>query len=514
MKFIQSYRKWVVLMLVMGMATACNDHLNDPLENQVVVADNTSSITIDGLIKGAYAKFYDFQWEVYPLLSVRGDDVNAAGDQAPLFDADRYTYNNSTWMGNAVWQDLYNDIITFNYSAKNIEKLNASAANPALGNQYIAEIKVMRAFELLQIARLWGNVLAPTVTTLDEVYSVPVSTHEEVMKHISDQMDEAIPQLPNSRPNQRTDIRGGITKYTALAVKAWANLEIKNYPAVAESTGAIIQSGLFSLEGDYYNLFKIPGKLSNENVLELQYSDFGQGSGASSNYLYAFFGPNAWTPAVAGSGGGWGFWEPTFKYVKFMLDRGENKRLTTSVLFTIDGMNRFKTQYPAYDPLPAYITNVTADGDQIGEKSGKAEARALFSSGKHYLPSTQLIPGRTGYGSNNNFRCIRYAGILLMHAEALTSGATSAVMSADAAVNLVRNRAGLSSITGVTIDNVLDEKFAELAMEWGTRFEDLVRHNKTTELSDNLRTYTDKARFLPYPQAQVDVLPQLAKTGN
>jgi hypothetical protein len=513
MKFIQRYKKWTAIMLLMVTVTACDDLLNEPLERQVIAEDDTQSVTIDGLILGAYAKFYDFGWEVYPILAVRGDDVNAAGDQAPLTDADRFTYNNSTWMGNSVWQGLYSDVVIFNDMMEDIAFLNQTSSSPAIGEQYIAEIKVMRAFELLQISRTWGDVLAPEVTKLDQMIDVPVLTHQEVMQHISDEMDEAIPFLPNLHPNQRTDIPGGITRYTALAVKAWANLEMENYAGVAEATGAIISSNLFSLEPDYYNLFKIPGKLNDENVLELQYSDFGQGSGAQSSYLYAFFGPNAWVPAVAGSGGGWGFWEPTTKYIKFMLDRGEEKRLTTNVLFTVDGINRLEAD-PAYNPLPAFITNVTPDGDWIGDPDGATEARAVYSSGKHYTPSTQLTPGRTDYGTNNNFRVIRYANILLMHAEALTSGASSSVMTADAAVNLVRVRAGLAPIAGVTIDDVLDEKYAELAMEWGTRFEDLIRHNRTSELSDDVRTYTDADRFLPYPQAQVDVLPQLAAIVN
>jgi hypothetical protein len=98
---------------------------------------------------------------------------------------------------------------------------------------------------------------------------------------------------------------------------------LKNYQAVADATGEIISSGKFQLMADYYNLFKIPGKLANENLLELQYSDFGQSSGTRTRYLWDFFGPSSWTPAVAGAGGGWGFWEPSTKYIKFMLDRGE-----------------------------------------------------------------------------------------------------------------------------------------------------------------------------------------------
>src|SRR5690606_25475426 len=128
--------------------------------------------------------------------------------------------------------------------------------------------------------------------------------------------------------------------------------------------------------------------------------------------------------------------------------------------------------------------------------------------------SAMLTEGRTAYGENKNFTCIRYAEVLLMHAEALTSGATSSVMTADAAVNAVRNRVGLGPLSGVTLDQVLDEKLAEFAGEWGIRFYDVVRHDQTAELSYGGRTYdATTSRFYPYALEQQDVLPQL-REGN
>ena len=41
------------------------------------------------------------------------------------------------------------------------------------------------------------------------------------MQYISDLMDEVMPILPDMRPNERQDIPGGVTKYTALAIKAY-----------------------------------------------------------------------------------------------------------------------------------------------------------------------------------------------------------------------------------------------------------------------------------------------------
>ena len=49
-----------------------------------------------------------------------------------------------------------------------------------------------------------------------------------------------------------------------------------------------------------------------------------------------------WTPKVAGATDGWGFFEPSMKYIKFMLDRGETVRLETSVIFTDRGIAEIK----------------------------------------------------------------------------------------------------------------------------------------------------------------------------
>jgi hypothetical protein len=500
----------VAVMLMLTIATSCND-VNEPFEHDAPLKgiDYTKTEDMIKLLTGSYSVLYDLQWETYPLISVRGDDVNAAGDQVPLTETDNFHYDRSFWMYNSDWLNLYTDILYYHSNMEQIEKYKEFASNPALADQYIAEIKVMRSWSLLQLYRLWGALLIPTSSKAEELYTAPVSTGTEVLQHISDQMDEAIPMLPAVRPNQRTDVPGGVTKYTALALKAMANLEMKNYQAVADATGEIIGSDAFTLYPDFYELFKIPGKLADENLLELQYSDLGQSSGQNFSYLWDFFGPNDYAPAVAGASGGWGFWEPSLKYIKFMLNRGETVRLETSVLFTNEGIDLIESD-PDFSSLPGWISNTTRDGDVIGKTDGSTNPRAKFSSGKHYLPSNQLTPGRTGYGTNKNFICIRYAEVLLMHAEALTQGATSSAMSALDAVNEVRDRAGLSPLGSVTLDDVLNEKFAEFAMEWGVRFYDLVRHDKTSELDYEGRDYNESEdRFLPYPLLQLDLLPQL-----
>jgi len=507
MKLIHKYIRPALFVTALWGASACQDKLDIAAENKAFTqgTDYTNTNNMILPLTGLYAEIQDFGWENFPLISVRGDDVNAGGlgDQQDFAETDKFNYNKDYWMYNSMWQNFYKDIFTAHSAMEQIELYKVNASNKATADQYIGEAKVLRAWSLFNLSRVWGSIFIPESSDPSQMLVAKLSTKDEVMKHISDQMDEAIAVLPALSPNERSDIRGGVTKYTALAIKALANLELKNYQGVADATSQIISSKKFSLEPDFYELFKIKGKLNNENLLEMQYSDFGQGSGDNKAYLFAFFGPQGWTPKVTGAGDGWGFYEPSMKYIKFMLDRNETVRLETSVIFTNRGMAELEKD-SKYATLPSWISNTTRSGDKFNDY-----ARAMFASGKHYLPSDQLTAGRTDYGTNKNFTCIRYAEILLMHAEALTQGATSSAMTADAAVNAVRVRASLPALSGVTNVQVMDEKFAELAMEWGTRYYDMVRLQKYTELSYDGRTFTADKTFLPYPQNQVDLLPAL-----
>ncbi len=510
MKRIFHSLKLFIIVWVVIVFPACHDLLEEPAENRQFTeeTDYTNAENLILPLIGVYAEFYNLGWEVHPLVAVRGDDVNhgGLGDQQDFAETDYFNYNKDYWMYNSAWQGLYSDVFIALSAIDEFELFKENGVDAARADQYIAEAKVVEGWLLLQLSRVWGDILIPATPNPTELLDTPVSSKTEVMQYISSRMDEAIPGLPAVRPNQRTDVRGGITSYTALAVKALAQLELENYQGVADATSQIISSGLFSLYPDFYNLFKVPGKLSDEMLLTLQYSDFGQGAGDVRSHLFAFYGPQSWTPAVEGASPGWGFWEPSMKWIKFMLDRGERTRLETSVLFTNRGIDSLRSD-PNYATIPGWISNTTPSGDVIDDF-----ARAIFSSGKHYLPSEQLTPGRTDYGTNKNFPVIRYAEILLMHAEALTRGATSGAMTADEAVNLVRQRAGLDPVSGVTSEQVMAEKFAELAMEWGIRYYDMIRTENYNELSYGGRNFVvPEDIFLPYPQNQVDLLPVLGE---
>ena len=492
--------------LFLLVSTSCEDKLSDPFENTVLAEDVDYTIGSDMKLPllGAYQAFYTLGWNINITQGVRGDDVNAAGDQAPMQEQDNFLYLSSHWNLNSNMTLNYNGIIRMYTAMSDIEKYREAANNDALADQYIAECRTMRAWYYLLQARAFGGGIV--VDQLDNIQSQPVSNKVQMMQYVVDEMAEVIPQLPDVHPRKRNDVTGGITKYTALAIQAMAYQEMEDYQGVADATSQIISSGEFALADDYYDLFnKISSKLDDEFILEFQRSDYGSGDGDIFNggALWSPYGIGGWTPARAGTNAGWGFYEPTLKYITFMLDRGETDRLETTVEFTPNGIAELQD---AYGTLPAWVDNMNREGD-IFNNNG----RLKFGSGKFIQPSTEYTPGREkSIGANKNWVGIRYAEILLMHAEALTRGASSSAMTADAAVNAVRTRAKLSTLSGVTTEQVLDEKFAELATEWGIRYYDMVRTENVSELSHEGKTFTMDEAYFPFPADQVAELPQLA----
>ncbi len=501
-KITYFYMPFIIIGLLIISVFSCTEKLDAPFEDETFTSDvdYTKGDDIILPLLGAYYKFYDRTWDGALTYSIRGDDVNAAGDQVPMQEQDQFMYQASHWNINAFWQHQYDAIINCFIEMDEIEKYRPAKNNDALADQYIAECRVMRAWEYLTLAKTFGGCIV--IDQVDNIQSTTVSNKAEVMQYIVDEMTEVIPDLPAVHPNKRSDVKGGITQFTAYAIQAMAYQELENYQGVVDATSPIINSGEYQLSSDFYHLFRLAGKLDDENILEFQFSDFNQGTGDQFRHGFNPYGL-AWIPVRTGAGGGWNFYEPTKKYIKFMLDRGETVRLETTVHWTPAGMTEIENEW---GPLPGWINNFNREGDQFIDN-----ARKKWGAGKYIQPSTELIEGRNAPGSNKNFIVIRYSEILLMYAEALTRGAASSIsMTADQAVNMVRSRAVLGTLTGVTTQQVLDEKFAELGTEWGIRFFDMVRTENTAELSHEGKTFTMDKAYLPFPADQVAELPQLA----
>ena len=113
---------------------------------------------------------------------------------------------------------------------------------------------------------------------------------------------------------------------------------------------------------------------------------------------------------------------------------------------------------------------------------------------------------------NNNLRVYRYAETLLNAAE--LSLETGSVGDAATYLNEVRQRAGLESLSTVTLDDIIQERRLEFVGE-GKRYWDLVRTGKAASVlvPEGFRTngWSEHNRYIPIPLSELDSSPNLVQ---
>lgn len=480
--------KYIVLAAIL-LLSSCNDFLDKDPENSVPVEslDYTNTANMIQPVIGVYARARTWNgfttWPRFGLMAIRSDDVekgSTPSDQGELVYAKSFEYNQigGYWGLDASWTGLYNLVLNCNSALLDLSKYAeylTTDADKKLNLQYQAEVRFMRAFAYFHIVRLWGNILLVT-DNAQVMESLNVTPRADVYSFINDELDFCATNLPALRPNEMP-MKGQVTKYTALGLKAKINADINDWDAVLSATNEIIASEKFELYPDFYQYFKIPGCLSDENLFELQYGLVGSTSIESDSW-FEYQGPRQGFKGTKLSSG-WGFIVPSESLEELFDDRGETVRKETTFL---------------------YGGSITLEGDTLNPPT--AEFGRVYN-GKNYIPSTQMPEGKTSYGFGNHIRMIRYADILLLNAEAKVRKGQNG----DTPFNLVRVRAKMPTLTNVTLDQILEERQVELACEWGERYFDLVRTGKAEGTLPGFEAGVSE--FYPIPQAQKDLNPNL-----
>lgn len=506
MKRYQQITVFATLLLLFG----CSKFLDRPLENKQPATEiDYSNLSlmyqpVSGVYRSASSGTFA-KWISVTIRAVRGDEIEPGNDDAGQVAIHNYQNNVTVkgyWGINDMWISIYGVVLAANSGLAELDEFgkqipSGDAASQKLLEQYRAEIRFFRALAHYWASRYFGDVPVLGMESNDPnaLSNATKTSWADVRTHVMEEMDFCIANLEDARPNQAAHV-GGVTKYTALMLKAKAAMDLAAndnaspyWDVVLDCTNQIISSGKFILFPDYYQLWKKPGKLSNEAILEFQYSDFGNETGdivtsGGANELWGNFflfqGPeNTYGMPISGSG----WMVPTQSAVDFLAARQDTLRMRTTILRC--GVNG--------EPG---TTAVTPDGDPVSGNAG----RKKYFNGKAYYPKSQMTPGRVDYyGANNNIRVFRYAEVLLMNAEAKVRKGQNG----DIPLNLVRVRAKLLPLAGATLQQVLNERRAELICEWwGERFNDLLR---TGQADAVLPGFTPgQSEFLPIPQEQED----------
>src|SRR5690606_25386205 len=175
MKAIRNIQFVAMVSIGLLLGTSCSGLLDEPLENQQIAegTDYTQTQNMVLMLYGAYNQLYDMGWEVFPTISVRGDDIDIGGrgDQPLFAQADSFRYDRNFWALNNVWTSLYSDLIYWQGAIEEIQKYQQHGANAGTAQQYIAEIKVMQGFNYIQLARMWGRIFIPQTSQPSELFN-------------------------------------------------------------------------------------------------------------------------------------------------------------------------------------------------------------------------------------------------------------------------------------------------------------------------------------------------------
>ena len=483
--------KQFIYMIFGLLAVSCSDFLNLRPEGTTPAEgiDYSNPDNVFKPVSAAYASLRSGNAHSFPyicMFEITSDnaDKGSSPEDNPSAQAfDDFTLDPSNYILNDLWSGYYDIVSAANNAISQMPLFREAIQNAETRveiDRCEAESRVIRAYAYFNLVRAFGRVpLVDDVLTSEELASLRQSDPEQIYDFISDDLDYAISVLPVSYPS---DYAGRITSYTAMTIKAKAMMYAGNWDQVASLTDQIILSGRFGLLADFREVFSLDGENSKESLFEIQSSTLGNVTGSAPYMEYAYVqGPRGNSPANIQ---GWGFCTPSDDLISFFAARGEVVRPATTLL---------------------YRGTTTPEGDKI-----LSTCTNPVYNGKCYMPSYYNNWSYNGYGFDYNVRILRYSDVLLMYAEALLNGAPVGAcgLSALDAVNIVRARAEIPLLSGLTLEDLWDERRAELALE-EDRFFDLVRTGQASRVLAGKGYVDGKNNLFPIPANQRQLNPNL-----
>ena len=479
------------------LLTGCTDFLSIRPEATVPSTgmDYTKPENIFLPISAAYANMrtgstHSFSYVgAFEITSDNADKGSSPEDNPTMKQLDEFTFDPSNTLINELWGGYFNVVSGANnalYQMPLFESALLNEGDKAYTRQCAGEAKTIRAYAYFNLVRLFGRVpvLNKTLTS-DELAAKKQESTDSIYRFIEKDLLEAIKVLPES---YTSNWAGRISKYSAMAIKAKVHMYRNEWDSVASLTDRIMASGNFDLLPNFRKEFSLDGKNSVESLFEIQSSTLGKSNGDQTYLEYAFVqGPRGNSP---GNMQGWGFCTPSTNLINFFTARHDSVRALTT--FLLRG-----TKTPEGDSIKAGCTNPVYNG-------------------KVYTPSVSNKWSFNGYGFDQNVHIIRYSDVLLMFAEAKVKGATvgnKSGFTALSAVNKVRDRVKLPLLNAVVLQDVWDERRAELALE-EDRFFDLVRSGQAATVLAGNGFKAPKNNVFPIPSAQIQLNTNLTQNPN
>ena len=399
-----------------------------------------------------------------------------------------------------IWQRCYTGIYKANYVLVNLPE---APIDESLKKRLMAEALFLRGHFFLRLVKVFGSVPLPTDIVYPSEYSnsVQETVHDGYLLAADDFLN-AIPDLPEKSQYAPDDL-GRATKGAAKAMLARLYLfqvgmdkeaSESLWESVYKYSNEVITSGQYDLANNYATIFEPEGENNIESIFEVQYgasASLNQGIGAGTSAVGTTIQIRNGIRGAENKDlpGGWGYFQPT----QLLVDEFEkgDPRLSSSVYG------------PNYNGGIVYGIPRNYD---LGQMQSEYYNRKIAIDPVSEAASLSLAPSNGA----RNVRVIRYADVVLMHAEsAYHLGKTG---EAQNDLEKIRERArnstyckgynnGSSRYTPTGKTNVLPkvtasgsdlleaiwhERAVELALE-SQRYWDLVRTGRYLERLDVIR---------------------------
>ena len=467
------YISLTIFMLLFTISCGKN-FLEEP--PRTVTIDDLLNNPQDGaprLVGAVYNKLYDWDVNTFSWIGIssitsddadKGSEPGDAGTDKDLLD--NWTFNPSSFSFNEEWTGLFDGIGRAAYALQYIKEMTLPQADK---DQYLAEVKFLRAYFYFSLVRMFGGVpkIDHVLTSQEDIGEASVrASEQEIYAFIEADCNEAIAKLPSVISSGE---KGRASKWAASALLAKVYLYQKKWAAAKTVCDQIIGSGNFSLLNDYSQVWREAGEFSVESIWEVNAIAIGPTPKGVQQYSTV----QDIRPR------GWGFNTPT----QNLVDAYEpnDKRKNATIMF------RGQTLWDGE------IYSTSAPNERYNYKAYASRTQETYSGDQDQ--------------SNKNLRIFRYGEILLIKAE--VENELNNIGDAKTALNLIRNRAGLGNTIATTQTDLREaiyrERRVEMAFEHDRTF-DLRRTGRAGSVLRALgKNYVDgKHNLFPIPQIQIN----------
>jgi tetratricopeptide (TPR) repeat protein len=447
--------------------------------DQAVAAVNAVYATLQN------AGLYNNQY--FLLTDLTSDDMRPT-PKLPAAEREYYNFNYTASSGNhsALWSALYQGVFRANTV---LERVPAVPMDDKLKNRVLGEARFLRAYYYFTLVQNFGRVpLVTKVLTAAEA-SVPRAPVDDVYALVIEDLQFAEANLPRRSEYARVDV-GRATSGAAKGMLGKVYLFRRQWAEAAAKFAEVIDSKEYSLVADFRDNGSEKNENNAESLFEVQFEI----------NLGAF-----WSVDQPGNG------EMTFRAAQY----------------GVPGFTPFGNGLPSLE-----LINAFEKGDPRFEKTfygpyTLVNGAPLDTTGFGYAwrkyQHDEVVAGKKqeDVQSEINMRVLRYADVLLMHAEALNELGRTA--EAATFLNQVRKRADPSGTILLPRDPAVSpvqmtewirqERRVELAGEQIRKF-DLIRWGIADQALGKRGFTRGKNELFPIPQTEIDVNPALQGDQN